>query len=121
MAWYAAHAIMYFKLKSGTQDVFTVWENVYLIEASDGQEAWGKAEAWANEEASYKDESLTINGLPAEMLFAGIRKIISVSHWDQANQLRSKDELTYSEFQVADEDSVRKLARGEEVAISYIE
>jgi len=90
MAWFAAHAITYFKLKSGVQDCFTVWENVYLIEASDGNEAQQKAEAWAKEEASANDGSLRIDDQPATMVFSGIRKIISVAHWEQEGELNSR-------------------------------
>lgn len=121
MSWYAAHAIMYFKLKSGLQDRFTVWENVYLIEASDSDEAWEKAEAWAKENESGENSSLRVDGQPASLVFAGVRKLITVSHWDKEGELRSNDELTYSEFQVADEESVLKLVKGEEVTVDYIE
>ena len=123
MAWYAAHAIFYFKLKSGVQDCFSIHEDVNLIEAANGDEARQKAVAWANDTADANNEgsTLRVNDEPAEMIFAGIRKIISVSHWDEEGQLRSKDEITYSEFQVADEESVLKLARGETVTIDYLE
>lgn len=43
MAWYAAHVIVYFKLRSGVQDRYTVWENVFLIEVEYGDSAWAKA------------------------------------------------------------------------------
>ena len=55
MAWFAAHAIMYFKLKSGVQDRFTIWENVYLIEAENSDQAWEKAEAWAKQKEGNGD------------------------------------------------------------------
>ena len=123
MAWFAAHAIMYFKLKSGVQDCFTIWENINLVEAADSDEAWQKAEAWAKEEANANNEgdTLRVGDEPAEMIFAGIRKMISVSHWEEWGQLRSKDEITYSEYPVADEESVLKLARSEAVTIDYLE
>jgi hypothetical protein len=56
---------------------------------------------------------------PAEWVFAGIRKILSVSH--NGNNLSHVDELTYSEFSVADEKALRDLAAGREVAVEYIE
>jgi hypothetical protein len=121
MAWFAAHAIMYFRLKSGVQDSFTIWENVYLIEAKNSDEAWQKAEAWAKQEEGDSNGSLRIDDQPATLIFAGIRKIITVSHWEEEGQLRHGDEITYSEFQVSDEKSIRKLVDGEEVSIEYIE
>ena len=121
MAWFAAHAIMYFKLKSGVQDRFTIWENVYLIEAENSDEAGHKAEARAKQEEGDSDGSLTVDDQPATLVFAGIRKIITVSHWEEDGQLRHGDEITYSEFQASDEKSIRELIDGEEVSVDYIE
>ena len=39
MPWFAAHAIMYFRLKSGEQQRYRVWENILLVEAADGYRA----------------------------------------------------------------------------------
>jgi len=115
MAWFAAHAIMYFKLKSGVQDCFTIWENVYLIEAENSDEAWAK------QEEGDSDGSLLVDEQPATQVFAGIRKMITVSHWEEEGQLKHGDEITYSEFQVSDEKSIRELVDGEEVSVEYIE
>ena len=121
MAWFAAHAIMYFKLKSGEQDRFTIWENVYLIEAENSDEALEKAKAWAKQEEGDSDGSLRVDDQPATLVFAGIRKMITVSHWEEEGHLRHGDEITYSEFQVSDEKSIRELVDGEEVSVEYIE
>jgi hypothetical protein len=119
MAWFAAHAIMYFKLKSGEQDRFTIWDNVYLIEAEDIDEAWEKAEARAKQEEGDDDGSLLLDEQPAAVVFAGIRTMSEVAHGEEEGQLRSGDEITYSEFQVSDEESVRRLVNGEEVSVNY--
>jgi hypothetical protein len=121
MAWFAAHAIMYFKLKSGVQDSFTIWENVYLIEADNSDQVREKACEWAQREEGDSDGSLRVDGQPATQVFAGLRKIVAVSHWEEEGQLRPGDEITYSEFQVPDEKSVRALVNGEEVSVEYIE
>jgi hypothetical protein len=121
MAWFAAHAILYFKLKAGGQEKFTVWENVYLIEAGDSDEAWEKAEAWAKQEEGDSDGFLQVDGRPATMVYAGIRKMITVSHWEEEGRLGHGDEITYSEFQVPDEKSIRELVDGAEVSVDYIE
>lgn len=121
MAWFAAHAIMYFKLKSGVQNHFTIWENVYLIEAEDDSEAWKNAEVRAKQEEGDCDGSLTVDDQPATLMFAGIRKMITVSHWEEQGQLRHGDEITYSELQVSDEKSIRELVAGKEVSVEYIE
>src|SRR5919199_971147 len=119
MALFCAHAIMYFKLKSGEQDRFTVWDNVYLIEAEDINEAWEKAEARAKQEEGDDDGSLLLDGRPATAVFAGIRTMSEVAHGEEEGQLRSGDELTYSEFEVSDEESVREFVKGEEVSVKY--
>jgi hypothetical protein len=119
MAWFAAHAIMYFKLKGGAQDRFAVWENVYLIEAEDVDGAWEKAEARARRDEGDDDGSLSVDGRPATLVYAGIRKMSEVSHADEEGRLGSGDEITYSEFEVSDEKSVRALVAGEEVSVRY--
>jgi|KBSMisStaDraftv2_1062788.scaffolds.fasta_scaffold1210621_1 hypothetical protein len=121
MAWFAAHAIIYFKIKDQLQDVYTVWENVYLIEAGDRDEAFAKARVLGAQEEGDDDNSLTVDDLRATRVFAGIRKLIAVSHAEQDGHLRSGDELTYSEFQVSDEASIRRLASDNEVVIKYVE
>jgi len=121
MAWYAAHAIMYFKLKSAAQDRFTIWENVLLIEAEDTDSAWAKAVECAKRDEGDSDGSLTVDEQPATLIFAGIRKLITVSHWEQEGRLNHGDEITYSEFQVSNEDAIRELVSGAEVALAYVE
>jgi hypothetical protein len=119
MTWFAAHAIMYFKLKGGAQDRFTVWDNVYLIEAEDIDGAWEKAEARARQEEGDDDGTLSVDGQPATLVFAGILKMSEVSHVGEDGRLRSGDELTFSEFEVSDETSIRALIAGEEVSVRY--
>ena len=121
MAWFAAHAIFYFKLKSGQQGRYTIWENVYLIEGTDADGALTSATAWAKEYEGDSDGSLTIADQPATLVFAGIRKLITVSHWDEEGVVHSKDEISYSEFIVSDEAATQRLVNGEEVEITYVE
>ena len=66
MAWFTAHAIMYFKLKKGPQDRFTVWENIYLIDAADIDEAWEKATARARHEEGDDEDRRDDPHQPAE-------------------------------------------------------
>lgn len=119
MAWFSAHAILYFKLKSGVQDRVSVWENVYLIEAEDVDGAWEKAEARARQEEGDDDGTLSVDGQPATLVFAGIRKMSEVAHAEEEGRLRSGDEITYSEFEVTGEESIRALMAGEEVSVTF--
>ena len=119
MAWFAAHAVMYFKFRDGAQGGVTVWENVYLVEADDVDGAWEKAEARAREEEGDDYGTLSFDDRPAALIFAGIRKMSEVDHVEEDGRLRSGDEITFSEFEVADEESVRALVTGEEVSVRY--
>jgi hypothetical protein len=44
MPWFAAHAVMYFRLKSGVLQGYRVWENILLVEADDSRAAWDVVE-----------------------------------------------------------------------------
>jgi len=122
MAWFTAHLVTYFKLKNVPQDTYTVWENVILIEASDEAHAMTKAEEFGRIEAELdaEDNTLTVDDEPAETIFAGVRKIGTVFHRGQGGNLESGDEVTFNEFVVTDEQSIKKLVEGEEVQVNYI-
>jgi hypothetical protein len=45
----------------------------------------------------------------------------TVSHWEEEGKLTHGDEITSSEFQAADEASIRQLVDGEEVTVEYID
>jgi len=121
MSWYAAHGAFYFRLKSGTQESFSVWENVYLVRASNEEEAKLKAHQIARSQVDPPDETLTLDGEPAELVFVGLRKIISVAHIDSSEELRSGDEITYSEFVLPSMESVKRFAAGESLKVEYLE
>ena len=121
MPWFAAHAVIYFKLKDGPQERFSVWENVLLVEARDGKDAMAKAEALAREDEGDDSGSLVSDGHPAQRIFAGIRKLLTVAHAAAGDVIGDGDEVTYSEFEVADEAAVRALAAGKKVSLKYVE
>ena len=121
MAWFAAHAIIYFKTKDKPQDLFTVWENVYLVQAENSDLALSEARLLGKLEEGDDDNSLTVDDQPAIRVFAGIRKVVSVSHVKIDGHLSSGDEITYSEFQVKDELEVQQLANDESVFLRYLD
>jgi hypothetical protein len=98
MAWYAAHAIMYFQLTDGPQDSFQVHENVYLVQADAPNQAWDKAQRLARRDEVDNHGSLRVGERPAQLVFGSIRKVVSVAHEGPDGQLGDGDELTYSEF-----------------------
>jgi hypothetical protein len=118
---YAAHAILYFRFKDTMQDYFPVWENVYLIDAGDGEDPEPKAIQRAKEDEGDSSGTMTYDGHPAELVFVGMRKIISVSHRNEEGRLVAGDELTYSKFVVSERSDLERLARGEPATVEYCE
>lgn len=121
MAWYAAHVIEYFKYREGKQDVFPVYENIYLIEAKNADIALEKAEKIIEECNKYDDKTLRLNDRPAKAISAGIRRLIDVSHSGEEGVLQNGDEVTYNEFNVFDEKDIQKMLDGEDVNIELNE
>lgn len=112
------------KPNSASEGPILVHENVVLVEASSSEEALDKARK-IGEMGATLDDGLTINGVPASRIFAGIRKVTTVSNPSPYNldQDRPTDgtEITYSVFEVADEQILTALGSGDAVTIRYVE
>jgi hypothetical protein len=121
MPWFAAHAVMYFRLKSGQQQRYRIWENVLLVEATDSRQAWDRGIELARRDEGDSDGSLQIDDQPCELVFGGLRKVVEVCHVGMEDLPRHGDEITYSEFEVADADALRRLIDGEEAAVIYLD
>ena len=121
MPWYAAHAVMFVQFKDGVQDHYPVWENILLIGAPDGDAAYELAIARAKEDEGDANSSFTWDDRPARWVYAGIRKLISVSHQSPTDEIGSGDELTYSEFDLPDREALDRLVAGDEVGLKYVE
>ncbi len=119
MPWFAAHAIMYFRLKSGEQQRYHVWENVFLVEAADLCQAWDRGIELARRDEGDSDGSLRIDDRPCDLLFGGLRKVVEISHSGVEDLPQHGDEISYSEFEVADADALRRLIDGEDTAVLY--
>jgi len=117
MAWYAAHAIMYVKVKDGRQDKYPFWENIILIEAETDDQAFQKAEARARDDEGDSQGTLTYQGRPANLVFAGIRRLVSCT--DPLDQPTDGTEITYLEMEIESEDCFTKLLNGEPVQVRY--
>ena len=124
MPWFAAHVIVYFQWTDGPQSRFNVYENVHLIEAADGTAARARAEVLGRREAG--DDRGTLRETdnagvvhPTRRVFAGVRKVLTVAHEREDEQLGTDDEVTFSEFQVDDQQAIQRLASGEAVALTY--
>src|SRR5260221_8991546 len=98
MPWIAAHAVLYVRYKDGPQTEFSVCENVYLIEGSDPEAALAIATRRARQEEGDANGTFTWNDRPSEWVFAGVRKLISVSQAGLEKGLGTGDEITCSEM-----------------------
>ena len=117
--WYAAHIIMYVKFKDVTQTKYPVWENLYLIEAENDNDALEKAKLLGKEDEGDSDGTFRWDDKPAEWVFGGIRKIIKCDNYHEKPVPGT--ELSYSEFLVNNEDDLNRLIKGDSVDIKYIE
>lgn len=122
MTWFAAHIIVGL-IPDGEPSSITVWENVVLLEADSVAAAEAEAAQIGNDEETLDDE-LTVDGKPARRLFAGVRKVVRISN-EQPPQdevpPNHRSEITYSEFQVASIDDLKRLGSGQTVSVLYSE
>jgi hypothetical protein len=110
---------MYVKFKDGNQDFYPVWENAHLIEANTPEEAEEKAISRAKKDEGDDSNSFTWNQRPATWVFAGLRKILTVSHPDLDEKELDGAEISFSEFEVSTEADLNSLVNGEDVKILY--
>ena len=123
MTWYAAHIIIGVKRRDGKGSI-SAMENVVLLEA----ESFDEAERLAlerGEEYAYEDDTLTLNGKPAVFIFVGVRKILTVSNPAPLHQNEDRPisgtEITFSEFEVPDDEALRRLGEGKTLDVLYLE
>lgn len=115
--WYAAHAVMLFRLKEGEQTEFSVWENIILIQAATPDEAHEKAEARAKEdETKYEENGLTWDDELAEFKFLGLRKLMQCFSDEQ--QPSDGTEVSHNQITFADREQLDKFVAGEEAQLT---
>ena len=118
--WYAAHAVMLIRLKSGDQTEFTVWENILLIEAATPDEAHDKAKSRALEDEWNLDDTFTWDDKPAEFKFLGLRKLNQCFSFDgqQSQQPGDGDEITFNQIRFANREQLELYVAGEEAQLT---
>ena len=114
--WYAAHAVMLIRLKSGEQSEFPIWENIFLIQAATPDEANAKAEARALEEESAEGNSDTWNGKPFRFEFLGLRKLMEC--FSEEEQPGDGTEVTHNKIVFADREQLEKFVACEEAKLT---
>jgi hypothetical protein len=117
--WYAAHLILYVKLKDHPQQSYTVWENIVLIKAQTEEEAFEKAAQRGKEGEGDDDGSFRWEGKPAQWVFAGVRKLTLCE--DPEKRPGDGTEVSYLELEVDSEQAVSKLVRGDAVSVKCME
>jgi hypothetical protein len=123
MKWFAAHAVVAMR-RIDSEGPISAYENIFLVQAENADQARNLATDMAKAEVEI-DDGLTIGGVAAKRTLAGIRKVITISNPSpldlDEDQPISGTEITYSEFEVASEEDLRKLAAGEGVLVHYVD
>ena len=114
MTWYAAHLLLYVKLKRRRQARYPVWENIVLIRARTEEEAFAKAEEHGRADAA-PDDTFTWDGQPAEWVFAGVRKLTLCE--DEGERPGDGTEVSYLELEAPSLAAIQKLMDGEPASV----
>jgi hypothetical protein len=121
--WYCVHALLHFESNETNQNNQTetlVWEHMYLIEAHDPDEARDKGEVRARKDESSPSDHVTLDGQPARLRFATIRKVVECQDLDpKTNAPADGTELSYSEY-IASPAQWPKLMDAETADVKYL-
>ncbi len=118
MSWYAAHLVLYVKLKEHPQDRFPLWENIVLVQANSEEEALAKAEHHGREDEGDDGGTFRWDGKPAQWVFAGVRKLTACQ--DATKRPTAGTEITYIEME-ATTQALAKLLRGEPASVRLVD
>lgn len=119
MAWFCAHIVIGFVTQSSSEVI--AWENIKIFEADSADDALSAARLDGEEEANL-DDKLVIDGQPAQRIFAGVRKLVSINNPDQDCENESPQngcEISFSEFLLDDIEKLMALGRGDDVNLMY--
>lgn len=117
MSWYAAHIVLYVKLKKQPQKRYPLWENIVLLRADSEENALAKAEQRGRDDAGDDAGTFTWKGKPAEWVFAGVRQLIRCQ--DETQRPKDGTEVSYSEMEVESREAVGKFVHGEPVRVKF--
>ena len=115
MSWFAAHIVLRVEFKTQPQARFPLWENIVLLQAETGEEAFAKAEQRGREEEGDDDGSFRWGGQPARWVFAGVRKLTLCQ--DSDKRPRDGTEISFNELEVSSEEALGKLLAGQPVSV----
>lgn len=92
----------------------SVFENIYLVRAANPEKAIERAKQLSELEAQAND-GVEINGVPANCIYGGVRKLITICNDEPpGNDSRPDDgsEISYLSYEVASLEDIEKLAAG---------
>jgi hypothetical protein len=115
--WYAAHLLVYVKLKEGGGAKTRVWENIVLIKAGSEEEAFAKAMQRGKADEGDDDGTFRWGGKPAQWVFAGVRKLTLCE--DPERRPGDGTEVSYTELEVQSEQAVAKLLEGKPAVVRF--
>lgn len=123
MTWYAAHVVLSIRPRKKGVSI-TLYENVFLVEAKDSDEARRMAED-IGKKSVVGYSGLEVDGVPTICNYEGVRKIINISNPFPLDQDEDRPvsgtEITYTEFQAKDFKDIRDFMKGWEVDLKYVE
>ncbi len=102
---------------------FTAYENTYLVEAENADEAFSKSESIGASLEGDAHGSFSWNGVPAKLVFfRGVRKCVEVSSPRSIQNLpEDGTELTYSLIDFKDQNDLRSYVEGASVSVNIVE
>jgi hypothetical protein len=122
--WYCAHALHYFEYRDQppqSQEEYYIWEHLYLIQADSADSAWIRAEQRALDDQQLEDESLRLNGRPANLRFASVQKIIECQGLDETSGMPiDGTELSYSKYLVSSKEEFQKWISDKSAQVLYV-
>jgi hypothetical protein len=120
--YYAAHTMMAFQRVDGVGPL-SVFENIYLVRAANPEKAMERAKQLSESETQAND-GVEINGVPANCVYGGVRKLITICNEDPPGNETPPDdgsEISYISYEVGSLEEVEMLASGHSCDIHLID
>jgi hypothetical protein len=116
--WYAAHTIMRYRYLDTQTDSLVGYENILIISAQNPADAIARARI-----AGREDEVLTpghsLDGRPAHLVFAGVKKVVECCLTPGAPDVFSDgNEITYNDIVAASEADFLAFIRGGKASVT---
>jgi hypothetical protein len=111
--WFAIHAILSVRIKNDQTGPIHAYENIFLIEAQDAEDAEQKGLLVGKEQEGDAGGSFEWEGMPARLEFEGVRKVIEVRSMASGNAPISGAEVTYNLLEFQSLQTMKAFAAGE--------